>query len=53
MESLHLARPDVLMWLLAVLPATIAFWFFRISHAQKPHATDSEKSDWSTATPRL
>lgn len=28
MESLHLARPDVLMWLLAVLPATIAFWFF-------------------------
>ncbi len=28
MESLHLARPDVLIWLLAVLPATIAFWFF-------------------------
>lgn len=28
MESLHLARPDVLMWLLAVIPATIAFWYF-------------------------
>lgn len=28
MESIHLARPDVLMWLLAVVPATIAFWFF-------------------------
>jgi len=28
MEMFHLARPDVLMWLLAVLPATIAFWFF-------------------------
>lgn len=28
MENLHLARPDVLIWLLAVLPATIAFWYF-------------------------
>lgn len=28
MESIHLARPDVLIWLLALLPATIAFWFF-------------------------
>lgn len=28
MENFHLARPDMLMWLLAVLPATLGLWYF-------------------------